>query len=176
KPPAESMINEQEREILAGHGLELAESNKRQLLDDWFYMYIAFTSAKDRLWISYPLSDAEGQSKIPSQLIKRMEDLYRTCSEPILLQAPYELVAADRFITTPLKTRSALTAQLARNRKGYPIQPVWWHVLNWYVNHHAKYGTTYTILQSLYYQNQPVNLSKETVEKLYPKLVNESVS
>src|SRR5699024_12378093 len=74
KPPAESMMNEQEREILAGHGLELAESNKRQLLDDWFYMCIAFTSAKDRLWISYPLSDEEGKSKMPWQLIKRMEE------------------------------------------------------------------------------------------------------
>lgn len=176
KPPADSMINEQEREILADHGLELAESNKRQLLDDWFYMYIAFTSARDRLWISYPLSDEEGKSKMPSQLIKRMEDLFPTCAEPILLQDPDELMEAERFITTPLKTRSALTAQLARNRKGYPIQTVWWHVLNWYMNHHAKYGTTYTVLQSLYYQNQPVNLSKETVEKLYPKQVKASVS
>lgn len=176
KPPADSMINEQEREILAGHGLELAESSKRQLLDDWFYMYIAFTAAKDRLWVSYPLSDEAGKSKMPSQLIKRIEDLFPTCCSHLLLQDPDELIEADRFITTPLKTRSALTAQLARNRKGYPIQPVWWHVLNWYVNNHLKYGTTYTTLQSLYYRNQPINLSKETVERLYPKQVKASVS
>lgn len=176
KPPADSVINEQEREILAGFGLELAESSKRQLFDDWFYIYLAFTSATDRLWLSYPLSDEEGKSKMPSQLIKRTEDLFSSCCEYILLQEPDELVEAERFITTALKTRSALTAQFARKRKGYPIRPVWWHVLNWYVRHHEKYGTTYKILQSLFYQNQPVNLSKETVKQLYPKRLKASVS
>ncbi|MEC2158600.1 helicase-exonuclease AddAB subunit AddB [Virgibacillus halodenitrificans] len=176
KPSGDGMINEQERELLAGHGLRLAETSKRQLLDDWFYMYIAFTSAKDKLWVSYPLSDEEGKSKMPSQLIKRVEDLFPICCEHLLLQDPDELVEADRFITTPTKTRSALTAQLARNRKGYPVKPIWWHVLNWYITHHERYSTTYNVLQSLFYENKPINLDTETVEKLYPKQVKASVS
>ncbi|MFD1039016.1 helicase-exonuclease AddAB subunit AddB [Virgibacillus byunsanensis] len=176
KPAGDGMINEQERELLAGHGLKLAESSKRQLLDDWFYMYVAFTAPRDHLWVSYPLSDEEGKSKMPSQMIKRLEDLFPECANHLLLQDPDELTEADRFITTPLKTRSALTAQLARNRKGYPVKPVWWHVLNWYVDNHEKYGTTYTILQSLYYQNTPKNLSEDTVKQLYPEQVKASVS
>ena len=176
KPPADGMINEQERELLAGFGLQLAESSKRLLLDDWFYMYVAFTAAKDRLWVSYPLSDEEGKAKMPSQLIKRVEDLFPVCSNHLLLQDPEELVEADRFITTPVKTRAALTAQLARNRKGYPVKSVWWHVLNWYIKEQPKYGTTYTILQSLYYQNKPVDLTTDTVKKIYPKQVKASVS
>ncbi|MBY7143071.1 helicase-exonuclease AddAB subunit AddB [Virgibacillus sp. NKC19-3] len=176
KPDSDGMINEQERELLAGHGMQLASSSKQQLLDDWFYMYIAFTAAKDRIWVSYPLSDEEGKSKMPSQLIKRMEDLFPARRDHILLQDPDELIEADRFITTPLKTRSALTAQLARGRKGYPIHSIWWHVLNWYIDHYPKYGMTHTILQSLYYQNKPINLASETVEKLYPQQVKASVS
>ncbi|MFC3040657.1 helicase-exonuclease AddAB subunit AddB [Virgibacillus xinjiangensis] len=176
KPAADGMINEQERELLEEHGLKLADTSRRQLLDDWFYMYTAFTSAKDRLWISFPLSDEEGKSKMPSQLIKRVEDLFPICCEHILLQDPDELVEADRFITTPVKTRSALTAQLARSLKGYPVKPVWKQVLNWYISNHEKYGTTYTILQSLHYENKPVNLSSDTAEKLYPKRMKASVS
>ncbi|MFC2949961.1 helicase-exonuclease AddAB subunit AddB [Virgibacillus sediminis] len=176
KPAADGMINEQERELLQEHGLKLADTSRRQLLDDWFYMYTTFTSAKDKLWISYPLSDEEGKSKMPSQLIKRVEDLFPVCCDHILLQDPDELVEADRFITTPVKTRSALTAQLARSLKGYPVKPVWRHVLNWYIGNHEKYGTTYTILQSLHYENKPVNLSSDTAEKLYPKQVKASVS
>ncbi|WP_430787753.1 helicase-exonuclease AddAB subunit AddB [Virgibacillus flavescens] len=176
KPPSDGMINEQEREMLAGQGLQLAESSKRKLLDDWFYMYIAFTSSTDRLWMSYPLSDEEGKAKMPSQLIKRVEDLFPHCCAHVLLQDPDELFHAERFITTPTKTRSALTAQLARNRKGYPLKPVWWHVLNWYVNHHEKFSTSYTTLQSLYYQNKPKRLSADTVNELYPKQVKASVS
>ncbi|WP_106498070.1 helicase-exonuclease AddAB subunit AddB [Lentibacillus sp. Marseille-P4043] len=176
KPSSDGMINERERELLAEHGLQLADSSKRQLLDDWFYMYLAFTAVSDQMWISYPLSDEEGKAKMPSQLIKRIEDLFPVCCEHLLLQDPDELIEADRFITTPVKTRSALTAQLARQRKGYPVQPIWWHVLNWYITNNKKHRTTYTILQSLYYQNRPINLSEETTEKLYPKQVKASVS
>lgn len=176
RPPADGIINEEERELLGEHGLKLADSSRQQLLDDWFYMYLAFTAAKDQLWISYPLSDEEGNAKMPSQLIKRMEDLFPVCCEHILLQDPEELVEADQFITTPTKTRSALTAQLARYRKGYPVKEIWWHVFNWYVENHPKHRTAYRILQSLFYQNRPGDLSKDTAEKLYPKQVNASVS
>lgn len=176
KPPVDGMINEVEREILAGHGLQLAESNRRILLDDWFYMYLAFTVAKDHLWVSYLLSDEEGKSKMPSQLIHKLGELFPLCGDTILLQDPEELVEADRFITTPFKTRSALTAQLSRNRKGYPLKPIWLHVLNWFIENQPKYSTTYQILQSLYYQNKTVNLMKETVQQLYPKQIDMSVS
>ncbi|CDQ40682.1 helicase-exonuclease AddAB subunit AddB [Virgibacillus salexigens] len=176
KPASDGLINEHEREILAGHGLQLAESSRRQLLDDWFYMYIAFTVPRDRLWISYALSDEEGKTKMPSQLIKRMEYLFPSCSNHLFLQDPDELLDADRFITTPTKTRAALTAQLARHRKGYPVKSIWWYVLNWYIEHDPKYHTTYQVLQSLYYKNLPINLSEETVEELYPKQVRASVS
>ncbi|WP_010093670.1 helicase-exonuclease AddAB subunit AddB [Ornithinibacillus scapharcae] len=176
KPPADGMINETEREMLAASGMKLADTSKRQLLDDWFYMYLAFSSASDYLWISYPLSDEEGKSKMPSQLIKRLEDMFPSCREHVLLQDPDELYEADRFITSPVKTRSALTAQLARSIKGYPVMPVWWNVLNWYVKNHEKYGTTYTILQSLFYENTPSDMEEETVEQLYPKQLTASVS
>ncbi|WP_096270328.1 helicase-exonuclease AddAB subunit AddB [Paucisalibacillus globulus] len=176
KPPADGMINETERELLALHGMKLADTSKRQLLDDWFYMYLAFSSAADYLWISYPLSDEEGKSKMPSQLVKRIEDMFPACKEHILLQDPDELLEADRFITSPVKTRSALTAQLARSRKGYPVKSVWWHVLNWYMINQPKYDTTYNILQSLFYENTPSNMEEETVEQLYPKQLSTSVS
>lgn len=176
KPTEDSIINEEERERLKVQGIQLADSSKRQLLDDWFYMYLAFTSAKDKLMLSYPLSDEEGKAKMPSQLIKRIEDLFPACKNHILLQDPEELYDAKRFITTPLKTRAALTSQLSRHQKGYPVEPIWWEVFNWYVRNDKKHSTTYKILQSLFYQNQPVDLEPETVKELYPKEIKASVS
>ncbi|MRH44175.1 helicase-exonuclease AddAB subunit AddB [Aquibacillus halophilus] len=176
KPSTDGMISEDERELLAEHGMKLADGSKRQLLDDWFYIYLAFTVAQDRLWISYPLSDAEGKTKVPSQLIKRIEDLFPACSEQLLLQDPEEMLDAERFVTTPVKTRSALTAQLARKLRGYPVDDIWWNVLNWYMNHQEKNGTTNRILESLFYKNKPINLSEETINKIYPKQIKASVS
>lgn len=176
KPPADGVINEQERDLLAEHGLKLAASSKRTLLDDWFYMYTAFTTAEDRLWVSYVLSDEEGETKIPSQIIKQLMDMFPTIPDVLLLQDPDELLEADRFITNPMKTRAALTTQLARYHKGYPMKPIWKYVLNWFIDHHKKYSTTYQVLQSIYYKNEPTPLSKSTVEELYPKKVQTSVS
>lgn len=169
KPPTDGVINEEERTLLAEHGIELAESNRRKLLDDWFYMYLAFTSVYQWLWISYPLSDEEGDTQEPSPLIDRIISLFPSCKHPILLKDPDELIEADRFITTPEKTRSALTAQLARYERGYPIKPIWFDVLNWYIEHKHANGMTHKIIQSIYYENQPVSLSQETVQKFYPK-------
>src|SRR5699024_6509270 len=101
-------------------------------------------------------------------LIKRLKDLFPSSSDPILLQDPDDLLEADRFITTPFKTRSALTAQLARNQKGYPMKPIWLHVLNWYIKNHEAFGTTHSVLQSLYYLNEPSDLTPNTIEQLYP--------
>lgn len=176
KPPIDGMINENERNLLEDHGLKLADTSSRQLLDDWFYMYTVITSGRDYLWISYPISDEEGKAKMPSQLISRIEDLFPVCCDRLLLQNPDELLEADRFITTPMKTRAALTTQLARHQRGYPVKDIWWHVLNWYIHHHEKYGTTYGVLQSLYYENKPVDLKTDTVQQLYPRQVKTSVS
>lgn len=176
KPSGDGIISEEERELLKEQGIQLAEGSKRQLLDDWFYVYLAFTTAKDKLWISYPLSDEEGKSKVPSQVIKRLVDLFPACKEQLLLQDPEEMVDADRFVSTPTKTRSALTAQLARKLRGYPIDEVWWSVLHWYMGQEPKRGTTNKILTSLFYKNNPKSLSEETVNQLYPKQIKASVS
>ncbi|HEY4601892.1 MAG TPA: helicase-exonuclease AddAB subunit AddB [Cerasibacillus sp.] len=176
KPPADSVINEEERELLAHHGMKLADTTKRQLLDDWFYMYLVFTSASEFLWVSYPISDEEGKAKMPSQLIRKLEQLFPEGMTHLLLQDPDELIEAERFITTPEKTRAALTAQLSRYVRGYPMKEIWWHVLNWYIINHPKNGTSYNVLQSLFYENKPTNLSQTTVKKLYPKKIKASVS
>lgn len=176
KPPSDGMISEHERALLAEQGLRLADGSNRQLLDDRFYVYLALTMPQDQLWISYPLSNEEGKSKIPANLVQRIEELFPNRKEPLLLQDPDDLFEADRFITTPVKTRSALTSQLSRYLKGYAMQPVWWNVLNWYIEHEEHTGLTNRVLQSLFYKNKPVRLSEETTGQLFQKQVKTSVS
>lgn len=176
KPDSDGLITEVEREHLKDHGLQLADTAKRQLLDDWFYMYLAFTAATDRMMVSYPISNEEGNAKMPSQLIKRMEEIFPKCEDRLLFQDAEESLAAERFITTPEKTRAALTAQLSRYVKGYPMQDVWWHVLNWYIEKEPKGENTYHILQSLFYENKPKSLSEKTIQQIFPKTVKASVS
>ncbi|GGM25196.1 ATP-dependent helicase/deoxyribonuclease subunit B [Paraliobacillus quinghaiensis] len=176
KPSIDGVLSEEDRSSLQEHGMQLADGERQQLLDDWFYVYLACTVASDRIWVSYLLSDAEGKAKMPSTVIKRIQDLFPACSEPVLLQDPEEMTQADRFVTTPAKTKAALTAQLAKYQRGYPVEPIWWSVFNWFVRSEKQDSKTSRILQSLFYQNSTTNLSKDTIEELYPKQIKASVS
>lgn len=176
KPAVDGMINEQEREYLKQFGLKLAESSRRVLLDDHFYMYLAFTRATDFLWVSYVFSDNEGNTKTKAPIISRLQELFPTLHEPVILMDPDELQDAKRFITTPNKTLAPLTVQLARHIRGYKIEDIWWDVLNWYIERYPKNSTKYRVLQSIFYENKPTSLSKKTVEKLNPKQLKTSVS
>lgn len=176
KPDGDRVVSEEERELLANYGLRLADTSSRQLLDDLFYMYIGFTTGSESLWVSYPISDEEGRSKVPSQWINRLYEMYPNLSAHYLLRDPDELYDASRFITTKSKTRSALTVQLARSERGYPLHPIWNSVLNWYMHNDSKNSTTYDVLQSLDYRNEPGSLQEETVTDLYGKKLSTSVS
>ncbi|WP_173916990.1 helicase-exonuclease AddAB subunit AddB [Halobacillus sp. Marseille-Q1614] len=176
KPASDGMISEKERSLLSEGGLKLADGSTRQLLDDRFYIYLALTMGRDYVWLSYPLSNEEGKSKIPSQVVQRLEELFPAAANRLLLQDPDDVADASRFITTPMKTRSALTAQFARYLRGYPIDDVWWDVLYWYMDHESSTGLTNRVLRSLFYQSKPVNLSKSTTERLFTGPVKTSVS
>ncbi len=176
KQSGDSIISEEERDLLRDTGIQLAEGSKRKLLDDWFYVYLAFTLPSEHLWISYPISNEEGKQKMPSPLIKRMEELFSHCSDHLFLQDPEEMKDATRFVTTPVKTRGALTAQLSKAFRGYPIDSVWYHVLNWYMKYEPEKGVNYRILNGLFYRNKVSNLNQTTVKDIYPKEMKASVS
>ncbi|MRG87032.1 helicase-exonuclease AddAB subunit AddB [Salinibacillus xinjiangensis] len=175
KPASDGMISEDERSLLNQHGLLLADSSSRKLLDDRFYVYVAFTTPKDYLWVSYPLSNEEGKTKTPSPLINRMKEMFPRVEESLLLEDEDEENPL-RFITVPEKTRAVLTSQLAKYLRGYKVDDVFWDVYQWYVDHHPKTSRSRRVLMSLFYENRPVLLDKTTVKKLYPEQVNTSVS
>src|SRR5690625_1211476 len=106
----------------------------------------------------------------------RLYDLFPRLNKPILLQEPEEVKDATRFITTPRKTRAPLTAQLSRYMNGYAVDDIWFSVLNWYINHETSNESTKKVLESLFYENKPVNLSEEATKAFYPQKIETSVS
>jgi ATP-dependent helicase/nuclease subunit B len=175
KPKAEGMISEGERSLLHLHGITLADGASRQLLDDRFYIYLAFTSAKNYLWVSYPLSNEEGKTKTPSFYINRLKEMFPQVKEYLLLEDEDEQNPL-RFVSVPQKTRAVLTAQLAKYLRGYPMQEVFWDVYHWYIEHNDKDSSTRRVLLSLFYENKPKNLSKTTVDQIYQGVLKSSIS
>ncbi|WP_078551480.1 helicase-exonuclease AddAB subunit AddB [Bacillus alkalicellulosilyticus] len=178
KPKEEGVLSEEERDFLAKHGMELAPGSRQQLLDESFLIYLALTSASDRLYVSYPLADEEGKTLLPSGVIKRIQDLIPTVSEQFIINEPNEVSEANQllYVTNSTKTLSFLSYQLQAWKKGYPVSTIWWEVYNWYVKNEESQTKARTVLSSLFYQNKAKRLKKETSKALYGDHIQASIS
>lgn len=175
RPNQDTVLTEEERQLLEEQGLKLADSETQQLIDDWFYIYLAVTSPKEKLWLSYTLSDTEGKAKMPASLIKRIYQIFPQTAEQIILQDPEEMIEPLRFVSTKTKARQALTAQLAKFNRAYQIDDVWWSVFNWFVKTNQQ-AVLSMLKNSLYYKNLPTSLKQETVNEIYNQKIKTSVS
>ncbi|WP_027963890.1 helicase-exonuclease AddAB subunit AddB [Halalkalibacillus halophilus] len=175
KPPSDGLVTDEERTLLEENGMQLADQADRVLLDDRFYMYLAFTLASEQMWVSYPLSDEEGKKKMPAAMTKQLQAIFPAIEKQLLLDDE-DAYHPLRFITNPEKSRAILTAELSRYLRGYPVAPVYWDTLRWYMNHEQTGGTTQHILRSLFYKNEPESLQEDTASQLFEKTVKSSVS
>ena len=75
----EGFINDTDRSILKEQGIELAKGTIENLYDDNFNIYKAFTTAEEKLFLSYCQSDTDGKSlkikKIFPELIEKNDIL-----------------------------------------------------------------------------------------------------
>ncbi len=72
----DGILTDEDKEILSGHGLVLAGGADEQILEDEFYMYLAFTRPGEDLFFTWSELDRQGKSRFPSALIKELTDLF----------------------------------------------------------------------------------------------------
>ena len=77
----EGFIDDVDRELLKQDGIELAKGTLENLYDDNFNIYKAFTTAEEKLYLSYSSSDTEGKSLRPSLLILRIKKILPKINE-----------------------------------------------------------------------------------------------
>ncbi|MET3683416.1 ATP-dependent helicase/nuclease subunit B [Alkalibacillus flavidus] len=175
KPPQEGLVSDDERAWLEERGLLLADPAERVLLDDRFYMYLAFTLASDRVHVSFALSDEEGKQKMPAAVVKQLKTMYPEARETLWLDDE-DHEDPLRFVTNPEKTRAILTAELSKYLRGYPIDRVYWDALYWFMKHESGDGIARQILSSLFYRNEPASLGSETASAMFDQTMKSSVS
>ena len=77
----EGFINDTDRSILKEQGIELAKGTIENLYDDNFNIYKAFTTAEEKLFLSYCQSDTDGKSLRPSTLILKIKKIFPELKE-----------------------------------------------------------------------------------------------
>ena len=77
----EGFFNDTDRDYLKDKGIELAKGTVENLYDDNFNIYKAFTTAEEKLFLSYTSSDVDGKSLRASNLIFRIKKILKPIKE-----------------------------------------------------------------------------------------------
>lgn len=176
RPIEGGILDDEEREALVSSGMRVAPGSKTKLLDEEFIAYRAFTVPSHRLYISWPIADAEGKSLQPSPYIKRMQEWFGQIEEVVIANDPADLPAKEQlaYICHPEPTLSYLTSQLQLKKRGYPVYPFWWDVYNLYME--SKKEKAGLVFDSLSYENKTIPLQDQTSLDLYGSDMIASVS
>ena len=173
----DAILNDDDRDWLAAHGVELAPPSRVRLLEERLLAYVAFTRAAEQLIVSYALADDEGKALRPSPYL---EELNAACPGAAhgTVDDPYR-----QRTTWAVRDAADLAGQLAfelgsrspLERDGAPQRAVW-NAL--YMR--ARTDETLRVplgraLHALAYENRAA-LAPATVKRLYPTTLHASVS
>lgn len=166
----EGFLGEEDREILKQQGITLAKSSKENLYDENFNLYKAFTTAENKLYLSYRLTDAEGKSLRPSVLIYQIQKMFPELKEQSDLLKPKD------EITNEKGTYSILLEKLMEQKEGKPMGDFWKQVYHYYQSQEMWKTKLKQDLAGLSYTNLPQNIESDRIQKLYGNTLTTSIS
>ncbi|MCI8362486.1 MAG: helicase-exonuclease AddAB subunit AddB [Clostridia bacterium] len=166
----EGFLGDKDREKLKEKGIELAKGTLEMLYEDNFAIYKAFTTAEEKLFLSYTSSNLEGGTLRPSILITKIKRLF-----PNLIEES-DMVDSKEEIINKSQTFELLIEKLRNWKEGEELENAWIEVYKYFSeNEEWKYKLEGAV-KALNYTNTPENISKENIEKLYGNTLNTTVS
>lgn len=166
----EGFLNDEDRENLKQHNIELAKGTIENLYEDNFNIYKAFTTAERKLYLSYTSSDSEGKTQRPSILLNKIKRIFPKLKEKSdVINKNYEIV-------NPIITYEELIENIAKLKNREKIDNIWYTIYNYYKNQIEWNNKLKEDLQALEYTNMPKKISQENIDKLYGNTLNTSVS
>ncbi|MDS9470352.1 helicase-exonuclease AddAB subunit AddB [Sporosarcina pasteurii] len=175
----EGILSDADREWFAGIGFELAPTSKMKLMDESYMAYRAFTSAREKLYVSYPIADEEGKALIPSLYIARIEQILTNCTVIQATLDPFD-VSADgdnfQYISHPRATLPFAAIKLKEAARHIEITKEWQAVLAYYRQDMLWKPVLGRISRPMIKGNQTDRLQPEMTAGLYGESFVTSVS
>lgn len=164
----EGFLDDKDREVLKENGIELAKGTVEQLYDDNFNIYKAFTTAEEKLYLSYVSSDSEGKSLRPSIMLNKIKRMFP------MLQEESDVIERKSEVLLKSTTFDELLVQLRKFQEGEVIDKIWFQVYRYYQENEPE--KLLHSIQAIRYKNVPEKLEKNNLEKLYGSTLKTSVS
>ncbi len=190
---SEGFLNDTDRNNLKQEGFELAKGTLEKMYEENFNIYKAFTSAEEKLFVSYSSADNDGGALRKSLYITRLKNIFPKLIEQIASENNEENIINENEkkieqqnvdknnsneekselvdnivenISTINVTFSNLINNLGNSR--------WIEVYKWYEKNEPKRLSK--ALEGLKFTNVPQILTKENTDSLYGKNLTTSIS
>ena len=159
------LLSDADRLHLKEAGLELPMGSVEGSFGERFLLYKGFTEARDRLWVSYALTDTEGNALLPSSLVAQL----RTVLPAVRLRSIPLEVTQSRLFAGGRQAVTALAAALRVYREKKALAPFWHDVYNWALQEEKTYGVLQKVLAGLFSHARDELLPQEIARALYTK-------
>lgn len=162
-PSSEGFFNDKDREFLKNEGLELAKGTLEKMYEENFNIYKAFSTAEEKVYISYPAADIEDKPLRRSTMISKLKKIFPKLKEEVY-----------NFSTNEIYNKNVTFSNLLANINN--IQGKWHEIYSWYKNNPEWLNKLNNALDGLDYTNVPEKINKENVKRLYGDTLHTTVS
>lgn len=160
--PGSGLFGSDEKNLFKENGIELCKVDDVRFLEERMGIYRNLSKPRERLWISYSLSDAEGGPARPSGVFTKLAGLFGdtpVARDALNRQSDAELVGAG-----PAGLRH-LTEALQAACEGRPLAPHWREALAWFKQN--KPEALEPIRAGIAFTNKQEDLGREMTAALY---------
>ena len=170
----EGFFNDSDREKFKNQGAELAKGTIEKLYDDNFNIYKAFSTAEEKIYISYASSDLEGKSLRASILINKLKKIFPELKEESdLINKEIEIINENTAFEELLEhLRIFRDEGILKNLD----EKIWFQLYKYYSTRIEWKDRFDSSIKALHYTNMPEKISKEMITKLYGDTLKTSVS
>ena len=167
---SEGFLNDEDRENIKVHGIELAKGTLERIYEDNFNIYKAFSTAEEKLFLSYASSDSSGKSLRSSVLMSKIKKIF-----PLLKQES-DIIEKNTSITSKEATFEELLNQLRFYRDGEQIDEIWFKLYNVFMADDEWNSRLSNAIKALNYTNAPEKITSENLDKMYGNTLQTSIS
>lgn len=166
----EGFFGDKDREVLKNDGIELANGTLENLYEEKFNIYKAFSTAEEKLYLSYSSSENEGESLRPSIMINKIKKIFP------MLQEESDVIEKKYEITNKLMTYQELLENISNLKENKNVDDIWFLIYKYYKNQNDWDEKLHKDLKGMDYTNIPENIDENIIDKLYGNTLKTSIS
>lgn len=166
----EGFFNDVDREKLKNIGAELAKGTIEKLYDDNFNIYKAFSTAEEKIFLSYSSANIEGKSLRASMIINRIKKIFSN------LEETSDVIESKKEIVTKATSYEDLLDEISEFRDEGKCNENLLELYNYYKHSEEWKNKLENSMTALSYTNEPEKMSEKSIDRLYGDTLKTSIS